>query len=71
MVTVVIPNHKRVVILYNDKTQCFEVQHCGIILTRGQLGMCEYFCEIHEYEVTNRGDLNLIKYSNMPLPEVG
>jgi len=62
----VLPKRNRVAVLYNSITQCFEVQRGGVVLYRGQLFACEEFCRVRELDITNRADLNAIKYSNMP-----
>lgn len=63
-------NNNRVRILYNERNGCWEVHHGVIIPYRGQMWACKNFCRINGLTVSNIGELNSIRYTGMPLPEI-
>jgi len=53
-------------VVYDTKRQMFAV-HLGVTVPHyGTLFSCEQWCEDRAIPITNRGELNRIKYSNMP-----
>lgn len=56
-------------VVYNPTNDCWEVHYGVTIPYRGTLGGCEMWCDMNKVSINNKGDINRLKYNNMPVWE--